>query len=191
ASHGRNPYREGPDRWTSACRDSRAGGCADGGARPRHRRSTEIARDTIRQPIGRAINSCVTPARSDVRSAPERSALPKNRRLVRIETGGQVIRRGERQQSSSRAQVDGRSRYYPSRILASLSRIRALRSARPAACACRISLKKLFRCILRWNRRPFWPESYHSESHDGSRLKLQCINVGLRSTRDLFAESKQ
>jgi hypothetical protein len=25
---------------------------------------------------------------------------------------------------------------------------------------------KLFRRVLRWNRRPFWPESYNSESHD-------------------------
>ena len=40
-----------------------------------------------------AAHSCDTSARSDVRSAPERSALPKTRRLVRIETGGQVIRR--------------------------------------------------------------------------------------------------
>src|SRR5205085_9183360 len=68
------------------------------------------------------------PARSEVRSAPDPSALPQTRRLVRIEIGGQVIRRGERQSH--------------------------------------LAENKLLCCVFRWNRRPFWPESYNSESHD-------------------------
>ncbi len=54
-------------------RDSRPGGGAHGRARPRYRRFTETAFDTVRGRAGseRAAHSCAAPARSDVRSAPE------------------------------------------------------------------------------------------------------------------------
>ena len=60
---------------------------ANGRTRPRHRRFTETTLDTVRGALGwkRAAYSCAAPARSDVRSAPERSALPKTRRLARAE----------------------------------------------------------------------------------------------------------
>src|SRR5207253_11239624 len=107
-----------------------------GRTRPRHCRFTETTLDAKRRRGRRirAAHSCAAPARSDVRSAPERSALPKTRRLVRIETGGQVIRRGSRRSH--------------------------------------LAENKLFRCVLRWNRRLFWPESYNSESHDDPDLNF-------------------
>src|SRR5205823_4365515 len=46
----------------------------------------ETTVDTVRGRAGkRAADSCAAPARSDVRSAPEGSALPKTRRLARAE----------------------------------------------------------------------------------------------------------
>src|SRR5207253_9161852 len=44
-------------------------------------------------PCGPA-HSCAASARSDVRSASERPALPKTRRVGRTESGGQMTRRG-------------------------------------------------------------------------------------------------
>ena len=71
--HGRGPDRERRARWSHSDRDSRPGGRADGGTRPRHRRFTETALDTLRWRRGfkRAAHSCAAPARSNVRSAPE------------------------------------------------------------------------------------------------------------------------
>ena len=61
---------------------------ADRRSRPRHRSLTETALDTVRAAHclwQRAAHSCAAPARSDVRSAPERSALPKTRRRTSAE----------------------------------------------------------------------------------------------------------
>ncbi len=72
------PAREGRGRRSRSDRNSRPGGGATGRARPRHRRVTEIVIDTVRGRTGgtRAAHSCAAPARSNVRSAAERSALP-------------------------------------------------------------------------------------------------------------------
>jgi len=78
ASHGRNPYREGPDRWTSACRDSRAGGCEMAEPDRAIAALQKLLAIPYDSPSGVAINSCAAPARSNVRSAPERSAFTKS-----------------------------------------------------------------------------------------------------------------
>ena len=77
-----NPDRERRLDWSRSDRDSCPGSGADGRARPRHRRFTETTLDTVRGPAGfkPAAHSCAAPARSDVRSASERSALPKTLR---------------------------------------------------------------------------------------------------------------
>ena len=58
-----------------------------GRTRPRHCRFRENTFDPVqwRSGHGHAAHSCAPPARSDVRSAAERSALPKARRLVQSE----------------------------------------------------------------------------------------------------------
>src|SRR5204863_6233261 len=87
--HGGDADREGRARWTGADRNPRPCGCAPGGTRPRHRRFTKITLDTIQWPAGckLAAHCSAAPARSNVRSAPERSALPKTRRLRGAEIG--------------------------------------------------------------------------------------------------------
>ena len=67
--------------WSYSDRDPGPGIGAHGGARPRHSRITKTAFDTVRWRAGskRAAHSCAAPARSDVRSVAERSALPKAR----------------------------------------------------------------------------------------------------------------
>ena len=79
AGDDRDPDRERRGRWSRSDRDSRPGGGAARRARSRHCRVTETTLDTVRGPTGfePAAYSCATPARSNVRSAPERSALPK------------------------------------------------------------------------------------------------------------------
>ena len=54
-------------------------GGANGGTRPRHCRSAETTLNTESRSAGSglAAHSCVAPFRSNVRFAPERSALPK------------------------------------------------------------------------------------------------------------------
>ena len=68
-----SPDRERRARWPRSNRDPCPRGRANGGTRPRHRRFTETALDTVRRPTGckRAAHSRAAPARSDVRSAPE------------------------------------------------------------------------------------------------------------------------
>src|SRR4029077_3567529 len=63
-------------------RDPRSGCGTDGRARPRHCRFTATTLDAGRRRAGQihAAHSCAPPARSDVRSAPERSALPETLR---------------------------------------------------------------------------------------------------------------
>ena len=73
----RAPARERRSRWSRSDRGIRPGSSTTGRAGPRHRRIAEAVVDTIRGRTGfaRATHSCATPARSDVRSAPERSTL--------------------------------------------------------------------------------------------------------------------
>jgi hypothetical protein len=69
----------------------------DGRTRPRHRCLTETTLDPVRGRTGRTAHFCSAPAGPNVRSAPERSALPKTLRgktevnagefLPQIETG--------------------------------------------------------------------------------------------------------
>src|SRR5258708_2185808 len=75
--YGRESDRERRLRWSYSDRDPRPGGGASRRTRPRHRRFTETTLDTVRWPTGwgRAAHSCAAPARSDVRSAPERSQI--------------------------------------------------------------------------------------------------------------------
>src|SRR5207248_5653723 len=89
ASDGRDPDRERCRGWSYSDRDSGPGLGAHGGARPRDCRARETALDTVRWRVGskRAAHSCAAPARSHVRSAPERSALPKTRGIARAEIG--------------------------------------------------------------------------------------------------------
>src|SRR5207249_12204049 len=65
--------------WARADRDLRPGGRASGRSGPRRRRVGRIVIDTFRGRTGfaRAAHSSAAPAGSDVRSAPERSALPE------------------------------------------------------------------------------------------------------------------
>src|SRR5206468_9756604 len=85
--HGRESDRERPLDRSLVARDPRPGGGADGRARPRHCRFTETTFDTVRRltDYNYAAHSRAAPARSNVRSAPERSALPKTRRFARAE----------------------------------------------------------------------------------------------------------
>ena len=73
------PDRERRGRWSRSDRGVGPGGGAGRRARPRHRRVTETVVDTVRGRTGitRTAHSCAAPARSNVRSAPERSTLPK------------------------------------------------------------------------------------------------------------------
>ena len=77
AGDERAPARERCGRWSRSDRGIRAGGSTNGRAGPRHRGVAEAVVDTIRGGTGfaRATHSCAAPARSDVRSAPERSTL--------------------------------------------------------------------------------------------------------------------
>ena len=86
--------------WSHSDRDPGPGGGADGGARPRHRRFTETALDTVRWRAGskRAAHSCAAPARSDVRSAAERSALPKTLRRETKVSPMRFFRQAKREQ---------------------------------------------------------------------------------------------
>src|SRR5205823_9711802 len=90
AGHGRESDRERPFDWSLVARDPRPGGGADGRARPRHRRFTETTFDTVRRltEYNYAAHSGAAPARSNVRSAAERSALSKTRRGWCVEVGG-------------------------------------------------------------------------------------------------------
>src|SRR5204863_753220 len=85
--HGRESDRERPLDRSLVARDPRPGGGADGRARPRHCRFTETTFDTVRRltDYNYAAHSRAAPARSNVRSAPEGSALPKTRRFARAE----------------------------------------------------------------------------------------------------------
>ena len=87
---GRGPARERRDRRSGSNRDSRPGGGAIGRARARDRCPGAIAIDTVRGRTGftRAPYSCNSSTRSHVRSAPERSALSKTRRLTCAEVRG-------------------------------------------------------------------------------------------------------
>src|SRR5207249_6698381 len=88
--HGRESDRERPLDWSLVARDPRPGGGADGRARPRHRRFTETTFDTLRRltEYNYAAHSGAAPARSDVRSAAERSALSEASRGWCVEVGG-------------------------------------------------------------------------------------------------------
>src|SRR6516165_2026127 len=88
-------------------RDPSPGVGAHGGARPRRSCVKETALDTVRWRAGskRAAYSRVAPARSDVRSASERSSLPKTRRLGIAEIGGQVARRRRLQSRPLKVQL--------------------------------------------------------------------------------------
>src|SRR5947207_14955378 len=63
-------------------RDSRPGGGANGGTRPRHRRIREATLDPLRRCTWYecTADSRAAPTRSNVRSAPGQSALPKTLR---------------------------------------------------------------------------------------------------------------
>src|SRR5947207_6131701 len=91
ASDGRDPDRERCRVGSYSDRDPGPGVGADGGTRPRHSRVRETALDTVRWRAGskRAAHSGAAPARPNVRSASERSALPKTRigRAERSEVG--------------------------------------------------------------------------------------------------------
>src|SRR5207247_7918513 len=81
--HSRESDRERRAHWSHSHRDPRSGGRAHGGRRPRHRRFAEATLDIVRWSAGytkRTAHSCATPARSHVRSAAQRSALPKTLR---------------------------------------------------------------------------------------------------------------
>src|SRR5439155_3788255 len=81
--------RKGPHGRPLAHRDPCSGGGTYGRTRPRHYRFTETTVDPVRRPAGhnsRTAYSCAAPARSHVRSAPERSAFPKARCLARAES---------------------------------------------------------------------------------------------------------
>ena len=68
----------------------RPGSGPDGATRSRHRRFTETTLHTVRRRVSFkcAAHSRAAPARSDVRSAPERSALPKTlRRKTKVISG--------------------------------------------------------------------------------------------------------
>src|SRR6266487_4071266 len=79
--HDRAADRKRRGDWSHSDRDPGPGGGADGRARPRHRRFTETTLGTVRWrfPCGPA-HSRAAPARSDVRSAPERSAFSETLR---------------------------------------------------------------------------------------------------------------
>ena len=68
-----DPDRERRGGWSHSDRDPRPSGGAHGGTRPRHRRFTETALDSVRgrTRCKRAAHSRAAPARSDVRSASE------------------------------------------------------------------------------------------------------------------------
>src|SRR5205823_12573255 len=85
--HGRESDRDRPLGWSLVARDHLPGGGADVRARPRHRRFTETTFDTVRwlTEYNYAAHSRAAPARSNVRSASEGSALPKTRRFARAE----------------------------------------------------------------------------------------------------------
>src|SRR5438477_10254620 len=72
-------HRKRRNRWYRDDRDFRPCGHASGRTGPRHRRVVKIVIYTFRGRTGfaRAAHTCAAPARSDVRSAPERSALPE------------------------------------------------------------------------------------------------------------------
>src|SRR5439155_19977706 len=79
----RKSDREGRLVWSRFDRDPSPGGGAYGGPRARHRRFTETTLDIVRWSAGHTKYTAhprAAPARSDVRSAPERSALPKTLR---------------------------------------------------------------------------------------------------------------
>src|SRR6266849_3607465 len=81
AGDDREPGRERRRQWSVCTRDPRPSGSANRGARPRHRRFTETTLDTVLWRIHHyAAHSRASPARSDVRSAPERSAVPETLR---------------------------------------------------------------------------------------------------------------
>src|SRR4029077_8915684 len=71
-------------------RDPRSGCGADGRARPRHFRFTASALDTGQGRTGQiyAAHSCAAPARSNVRAAAKRPAIPKAlRRKTKVISG--------------------------------------------------------------------------------------------------------
>src|SRR5205807_10420180 len=82
--------------------------------RPRHRRFTESTLDPVwwHFPCGPA-HSCAAPARSDVRSTPERSALPKTGRGWCVEVTGKCevksLRPAARDEGESRTVRDQKS----------------------------------------------------------------------------------
>src|SRR5713226_9337581 len=81
AGDGREPGRERRRQWSVCTRDPRPSGSANRGVRPRHRRFTETTLDTVLWRIHHyAAHSRASPARSYVRSAPERSAVPETLR---------------------------------------------------------------------------------------------------------------
>src|SRR4029453_782500 len=86
---GRDPDRERCRGWAYSDRDPGPGGGADGGTRPCHRCFTKATLDTVRWRAGskRAAHSCAAPARSHVRSAARRSALPKACHVACTEVG--------------------------------------------------------------------------------------------------------
>jgi len=74
------PLEKGRDEWIRPDRDPRPSSGANGRDRPRHRCFTEAALDSCNYGYIRSIYSRSTSARSDVRSAQERSSLRKTRR---------------------------------------------------------------------------------------------------------------
>src|SRR5206468_12449480 len=92
ASDGRDFDRERCRVGSYSDRDPGPGVGAHGGARPGHCCFTKATLDTVRWRAGskRAAYSCAAPARPDVRSAPERSALPETRDLARTASDKQI-----------------------------------------------------------------------------------------------------
>src|SRR4029453_12367426 len=82
--HGRGSDRERRSRWSQSAPYPCARVRENGRTRPCCRRITETALDTVRKHVcgKRASYSCPASARSNVRSASERSAFPKTRRLA-------------------------------------------------------------------------------------------------------------